>query len=160
MISKALAGIDECFWMLNEGHYPAVCPICLEDITDDEGVLDACPHTVSVHLDISGMEQSHPAWGASSSHDEDSAEAWDSAPEGYEHLGRFDPEKLDPTDDRFLVEEEWTLVTVNQTPNKGPFGSTFTVVLAWPTSELAQAEPATVIRRRLKKAVVYFQSLK
>jgi len=158
MISIALPAIAERFWLINEGYFPAVCPICLEDITDDEGLLDPCPHTVSVHLDISGMTEGHPAWGAFGSNDEGDAEAWNSAPNGYEHLGRFNPSIMDPTHDRFLIEDEWTLVTIQQTPRRGPFGSTYTVVLAWPTSELTQPDPKEIIQRKLEQAVDYFQS--
>jgi hypothetical protein len=136
MQSERLPALDRSIWMSNDDFHPAVCPICRKVISC-ECSLVPCEHALSLFLDIAGETDRHPAWGY----------------EGFD-IGKADHER-----DRLLVEEEWTLVRINQSDCPGPHGATWTVELAWPTRLLDAERPEATILSAIYDAVDHFQEL-
>lgn len=136
MQSDHLPVLDGFIWMYNDNFSPAVCPIC-KKVINEECSLVPCEHALSLCLDIAGCTDNRPGWG----------------------YGGFHSDQADPVQDRFLLEEEWTLVRINQSDSPGPHGSTWGVELAWPTSELDPENPHASVQGAIHEAVDHCQEL-
>jgi hypothetical protein len=141
--------------ILIEGFHGAICPVCSKIISDWEtGAMLLCEHVLALHLDLTDCQSVHPAYSAL--HEDQQADSWtddwvlESLTEG-DDFADLDPKQLDPGRDRFLIDESWSAVQFEQTGMGGPFGSTWTVWVAWPNALLDPNLPDGGVQQRLDR---------
>jgi len=107
---------------------------------------------LALYLDLTDCQSVHPAFAGL--HDDQEADSWtddwvlESLAEG-EDFSNLDSTQLDPARDRFLIEEPWSEVKFEQMGMGGPFGSTWTVWVAWPDNLIDPNLPDGGVQKRL-----------
>ncbi len=141
--------------MLIEGFDGAVCPVCRKVISEWEtGTLLLCEHALALYLDLIDHHWVHPAYAGL--HEDEEADSWtddwclERLSEGPD-FGDLNSARLVAERDRFLIEEDWSVVQLELTGMAGPFGSTWSIWVAWPAALLDPALPDGGVQRTLDR---------